>query len=206
MILRVMPAISEGSPPSRCWSARAKPVPAFRLVGSAWLLRIDHEAIPLVRQKIHPGAGGEIVRRLGAAVKHDDKGTRSSISAARDEQLVGPASRRVGEGGSDEPGAVRCDIRLGRWSAADRTWQAESGKILHAAEWRGAFAPFGQTWPAWTGCSPSPRRHWPSARVSAARASRARHAQHRLLSLRGRHRRAAFAAGVQWPRPVGRHA
>src|SRR4051794_1071867 len=46
---------------------------------------------------------------------------------------------------------------------------------------------------------------WPSVRVSAARASHARQAQHFPLSLRGRHRRAAFAAAVQWLRPVGRH-
>lgn len=31
--------------------ARAKPIPAFRLVGFIGLLRIDHEAIPLFRQK-----------------------------------------------------------------------------------------------------------------------------------------------------------
>ena len=52
--------------------ARAKPVPAFRLVGSTWLLRIDHEAMSFFRQEIHPGAGREIVRRLGATVKHDN--------------------------------------------------------------------------------------------------------------------------------------
>src|SRR3954470_22515374 len=123
---------------------RAKPVPAFRMVGSAWLLRIDNEAFPLLRQKIHPGAGGEIVWRLGAAVKHDDEGTCSSFRAARNEQLVHPASRRVAEGGSDEPCAVRCNIHLGQWSAPDRTWQAETGKIFNAAEGRGAFVSFGR--------------------------------------------------------------
>ena len=65
--------------------ARAKPVPAFRLVGSAGLLRIDHEAILLFRQEVHPGAGREIVRRLGAAVKHDHQGKRLSLRAAWDE-------------------------------------------------------------------------------------------------------------------------
>ena len=65
--------------------ARAKPVPALRLIGSAGLFGIDHEAVLLFRQEVHPGAGGEIVRRLGAAVKHDDQGKRLSLIAAWDE-------------------------------------------------------------------------------------------------------------------------
>ena len=65
--------------------AGAKPVPAFRLVGSARLFGIDHEAILLFRQEVHPRAGGEILRRLGAAVKHDHQRKRFSMSAARDE-------------------------------------------------------------------------------------------------------------------------
>ena len=85
MTWRVMPAISEGSPAVPLLVARAKPVPAFRLVGSAGLLRIDHEAIPLFRQEIHPGAGREIVRRLGATVKHDHQGKRFFLRAAWDE-------------------------------------------------------------------------------------------------------------------------
>ena len=63
-----------GFAPAAALVARAKPVPALRLVGSAGLFGIDHEAILLFRQEVHPGAGGEIVRRLGAAVKHDDQG------------------------------------------------------------------------------------------------------------------------------------
>src|SRR3954465_15589523 len=46
----------------------AKPVPAFRLVCLARLCRIDHEATLFFGNKVHPRAGGEIVRRLGAAV------------------------------------------------------------------------------------------------------------------------------------------
>ena len=65
--------------------ARAKPVPALRLVGSAGLFGIDHEAILLFRQEVHPGAGREIVGRLGAAVKHDHQGKRLSLRAAWDE-------------------------------------------------------------------------------------------------------------------------
>ena len=54
----------------------AKPVPAFRLVCLAGLSRIGHEAILLLSDKVHPRAGGEIIRRLGAAVKHDDQRKR----------------------------------------------------------------------------------------------------------------------------------
>ena len=50
----------------------AKPIPAFRLIGHARLLRVDNEAVLLFSQEIHPCAGRKIVRRLGAAVKHDD--------------------------------------------------------------------------------------------------------------------------------------
>jgi len=46
----------------------AKPVPAFRLVCLAALCRIDHEASLFFCNKVHPRAGGEIFRRLGAAV------------------------------------------------------------------------------------------------------------------------------------------
>jgi hypothetical protein len=65
--------------------ARAKPVPAFRPVCSAGLFGIDHEAILLFRQEVHPGAGGEIVGRLSAAMKHDHQRKRLSPKAAWDE-------------------------------------------------------------------------------------------------------------------------
>jgi hypothetical protein len=41
--------------------AGTKPIPALRLIGSARLLGIDNEAIPLFGQEIHAGAGSEIV-------------------------------------------------------------------------------------------------------------------------------------------------
>src|ERR1700730_552618 len=47
---------------------RAKPVPAFRLVGLAALCRIDPKASLFFCDKVHSRTGGEIVRRLGAAV------------------------------------------------------------------------------------------------------------------------------------------
>ena len=126
--------------PAAALIAGAKPVPALRLVGSARLLGIDHEAVLLFRQEVHPGAGGEIVGRLGVAVKHDHQGKRLSLRAAWDEQLVGPASRCVAEGAFDEPRALGHDIRRGRRSAPDRTSQVEPGEAFHTIEPRGAFA------------------------------------------------------------------
>ena len=88
----------------------AKPVPAFRRVGVAALRRIDHEASLFLCDEVHPGAGGEIVRRLGAAVKHDDQRKRLPLIAAGDEELVGSASRRVAVGAFDELCALRHDV------------------------------------------------------------------------------------------------
>jgi poly(3-hydroxybutyrate) depolymerase len=61
------------------WSGGTLPV------GSLGLFGIDHEAILLVRQEVHPGTGREILRRLGTAVKHDDQGKRLSLRAAWNE-------------------------------------------------------------------------------------------------------------------------
>ena len=96
---------------------RAKPVPAFRLVGLAGLSRIDHEAILFLSDKVHPRAGGEIIRRLGTAVKHDDQRKRSLLIAARDEEPVGAAPRRTAVRAFDEPGALRHDVRCGQRGA-----------------------------------------------------------------------------------------
>jgi hypothetical protein len=106
-----MPAIIEGSPPPRRWSPVRNQFPALRLVGSARLLGIHHEAILFFRSEVHPGAGGEIVRRLRATMEHDDQGELFSLRAARDEQLVGSASRRVAVGAGDELCALGHDIR-----------------------------------------------------------------------------------------------
>ena len=196
-----------GFAPAPALVARAKPVPALRLVGSARLLGIDHEAVLLFRQEVHPGAGGEIVRRLGAAVKHDDQRKLLSLRAARDEQLVGPASRRVAEGAFDEPCALGHDIRRGGRSALDRTSQAEPGELPHAVERRGAFASLSGASLRRRPAFRSPRRHGPLRRWSAARASRAelgaalRDARSWVTIRRG-----ACAAGARWPRPVGLHA
>src|SRR5688500_91216 len=51
---------------------KAKPVPALRLICSGGLSGIDHETVLFLRDKVHPRACCEIVRRLGTTVKHDD--------------------------------------------------------------------------------------------------------------------------------------
>src|SRR5690349_402074 len=127
--------------PAPALVALTKPVPALRLVGSSRLLGIGHEAILLLRQEVHPRAGGEIVRRLRATMEHDDQGKMLSLGAARDEQLVGPASGRVAERAGEELRALGYDVRR-RWrSASDRTPQANSGKFPHVIERRGMFMP-----------------------------------------------------------------
>ena len=138
-----MPAISEGSPASRCWSAAAKPVPAFRRVGVAALRRIDHQAVLFFCDEVHPGAGGEIVRRLGAAVKHNHQRKRLCLMvAAGDEELVGSASSLVAVGAFDELRSLRCDVGHRSRRVLDAP-QAEPGAVLGAVEQRPA--------PAWRG-------------------------------------------------------
>src|SRR6266851_669017 len=89
----------------------AKPVPAFRVVCRTGLRGIDHKAGLFFCDKVHPRAGGEIVRRLGAAVKHDDQRERLPLITAGDEEPVGTASRRIAVGIFDEPCALRHDVR-----------------------------------------------------------------------------------------------
>jgi hypothetical protein len=52
--------------------ARAKPVPAFRLICSGRLLWVGDEAVLLFGEEVHPRTSRKIVGRLGAAVKHDN--------------------------------------------------------------------------------------------------------------------------------------
>ena len=49
-----------------------EPVPALVGVGGRGLLRIRDQERLLVGEVVHAGAGGEVVRRLRAAMKHDD--------------------------------------------------------------------------------------------------------------------------------------
>ena len=112
----------------------AKPVPAFRLVCLPGLSRIDHEAILLLSDKIHPRAGGKIIRRLGTAVKHDDQRKRLLLIAARDEKPVGTASRGTAVHAFDEPGALRHDVRCGQRGALRHTSQSDPGAPLFAIQ------------------------------------------------------------------------
>ena len=111
----------------------AKPVPAFRLIGVAALRGIDHEAGLFFCDEIHSCARGEIVWRLGAAVKHHDQGKRLSLIAARDEELVIPASGCVAVDGFDELRPLRRDIRCRRRGAL-HTSHSEPGTILCSIE------------------------------------------------------------------------
>ena len=88
-----MPAISEGSPSSRRWSAARNQFQHLDGLASLALRRIDHQAVLFFCDEVHSGAGCEIVRRLGAAVEHDDQREAADlVIAAGDEELVGPAS------------------------------------------------------------------------------------------------------------------
>ena len=62
------------------------------------LRRIGDEKRLLLRQLVHPRAGGKVVGRLGAAVQHHDERQRLSGVAARNVELVGPASGLIGIG------------------------------------------------------------------------------------------------------------
>jgi hypothetical protein len=110
----------------------AKPVPAFGLICLAGLSRIGHKAILFLSDKVHPRAGGEIVRRLGTAVKHNDQRKRSLLIAARDEEPVGTASGGTAVHPFDEPGALRYDVRCGQRGALDHASQSDPRAPLFA--------------------------------------------------------------------------
>ncbi len=85
--------------------ARIEPVPAFGSVGGLRLGGVGDKEDMLLRQGVHLGAGGEVIRRLGAAVQHHDQGDRAPVVAARNIELVGPAAGGVRERGLVKPGA-----------------------------------------------------------------------------------------------------
>jgi hypothetical protein len=92
-----MPAISDCSPASCCWSLCE--------TSSSFYLLIRVPGSPLInpvlffRHEIHPGAGREIVGRLGPAVKHDEGRRKRAWPRNR------PRSR--GAGKADRSDAVR---------------------------------------------------------------------------------------------------
>jgi len=127
----------------------AKPVPALRLVCLAVLCRIDHEAGLLFRNEVHPRTGGEIFRRLGAAVQHHDQRKRLALIAAGDEKPVGTASRRNTVGTFDEPCALRHQVRSGRRGAPAHTSQSERRALPCAIEQLAEHARSNRRRPRW---------------------------------------------------------
>jgi len=118
----------------------AEPVPALRRISVARLRWIDDQAGPFFRDEVHSGAGGEIVRRLRAAVQHDDERKPLPLMvAAGDEELVGPASSLVAVGAFDELCALRHDVGHRSRRVLDAP-QAEPGAVLGAVERRPAPA------------------------------------------------------------------
>ena len=85
---------------------RVEPVPALRGVGRAGLRRPGDQAAVLLGERVHARAGGEVVRRLGAAVQHHDQRQRRAGARAGQIQLVGAGARLVGEGCRDEGRAL----------------------------------------------------------------------------------------------------
>ena len=63
---------------------RSEPIPTLRRVRVTRLCGIDHETGLFLRDHIHARPGGEIVRRLGTPVQHDDQGNRLALIAAGD--------------------------------------------------------------------------------------------------------------------------
>ena len=123
MIWRVIPAISEGSPRSRCWSPDLNQFQHFPGVGRLRLRGIGDEERQLLGKIVHPRAGGEIVGRLVAAMQHHDKRQGLAIIAARDIELVGARA-----GGIAVAAAVQTAIRPAagrgrvRRRASNRAW------------------------------------------------------------------------------------
>ena len=72
-ISRATPAISDGSPASRCLVAGLEPVPVAHRVRRARLLGVGDQERVALGELVHPGGGGEVVGALGAAVQHHDQ-------------------------------------------------------------------------------------------------------------------------------------
>ena len=112
--------------------ARVEPVPALLGVGGGGLPRIGDQQPLVLRERVHARAGGEVVRRLGAAVEHDQQRRRLPAIGARDVELVGAGSGLVGEGTRDElrPFRHRRRPRWPRWCRARRFGAWGSGRAV----------------------------------------------------------------------------
>src|SRR3954464_12528846 len=74
-----------------------EPVPAFIGIGRRGLSRVGDETAMLLGKRIHAGAGGEVVGRLGTAVQHHDQRHQLAGAAGGDVELVVTRSGRGGE-------------------------------------------------------------------------------------------------------------
>src|SRR4051794_17742864 len=74
-----------------------EPVPAFIGIGRRGLSRVGDETAMLLGKRIHAGAGGEVVGRLGTAVQHHDQRHRLGAAVGGHIELVVTRSGRVGE-------------------------------------------------------------------------------------------------------------
>lgn len=82
-----------------------EPVPAGLQIGGAGLLRVEHQQPLFLGQPVHPGALGEIHRRLGAAMQHHDQAARHAGAAGHIEP-VGAFARRAGKAAGLEARAL----------------------------------------------------------------------------------------------------
>jgi hypothetical protein len=117
--------------------ARAKPVPALGNIGRSRLLRVSNKAVVFLGAQVHPRACGKVVRRLRAAVQHDDQRQRLTAILARNIEFVGSASGVIAEGFRQEltgPGlwnvwrsrfrqSARTGLKSGRSDPVEKTPQ-----------------------------------------------------------------------------------
>jgi hypothetical protein len=88
----------------RAGSAFCCAVPAFAHIRAARLGGIDDDSALFRSQQIHARARGKILRRLGAAMQHDDDGQGFGAGSIRQKQHVvaatlGPTVAMPGEPG-----------------------------------------------------------------------------------------------------------
>ena len=62
-----------GLPATTLLVSGARPIPALLGIGGRCLGRVGDQEVLLLRKRVHPGAGREIVGRLCASVQHDDE-------------------------------------------------------------------------------------------------------------------------------------
>jgi hypothetical protein len=85
---RAMPAIREGSSPSRCCSDALNQFQQLLPLARTVLSGVGHQKAMFFGQRVHPGAPGEVVRVLLAPMKHHDERHRFADMGRRDVELV----------------------------------------------------------------------------------------------------------------------